>query len=54
MGRPKAHPGATAPRPTANLFTVWAAASPDLRGYLARHGETITCPELGRSWAAAV
>ena len=51
VGRPSTHPGAAA-GPTANLFTVWAAASPDLRGYLERRGATITCPELGRSWAA--
>jgi hypothetical protein len=33
-----------------DLFTVWAAAGPDLRAVLRQQGEHITCPELGTTY----
>ena len=36
-----------------DVFTLWNAASPELRVHLRRHGAMVTCPALGRSWPAA-
>jgi hypothetical protein len=38
-----------------DIFTLWAAAGPELRAVLKREGERIVCPELGTrypAWAA--
>ena len=50
---PKAQAGAVAPRLAIDLFSIWGAASLDLRRYLVRRGATIICPQCGTSWAAA-
>jgi hypothetical protein len=36
-----------------NFFRLWGAASPELRDFLRREGETISCPGLGTRWPAA-
>lgn len=44
-------PGSRSPPPfVSNLFSVWGAAGPQLRAVLRRHGEEVTCPELGTAW----
>jgi hypothetical protein len=41
------------PELTADIFTTWNAAGPDLRDVLRREGERIVCPELGTRYPAA-
>ena len=53
LAGPEARTGAPAPQFGVDVFSLWAAASPDLRAYLRRHGETVTCPELGTRWSRA-
>lgn len=44
----------TAPPPvTTDVFSLWAAASPELRTHLRRVGEVVSCPALGRRWSTA-
>jgi hypothetical protein len=53
LAGPEARPGAPPPPYMVDVFTLWTAAAPDLRRYLRRHGETVTCPELGTYWSRA-
>ena len=53
LAGPEARAGAPAPQFGVDVFTLWGAASPELRAYLRRHGETVTCPELGTRWSRA-
>lgn len=44
-------PGSRSPPPFASdLFSVWAAAGPQLRAVLRRRGAEVACPELGTTW----
>jgi hypothetical protein len=50
VGTPDFRPGVDT-----DIFTLWAAAGPELRAVLKREGERIVCPELGTrypAWAA--
>ena len=54
LAGPEARPRSEAPRfVTVDLFTLWNAASPELRGFLRRHGEVVTCPELETTYGTA-
>jgi hypothetical protein len=47
---------ARSPRPpglSTDLFSLWSAASPELRAHLRRHGDRVVCPGLGTAWPAA-
>ena len=54
LAGPEARPRSEAPRfVTVDLFTLWNAASPELRGFLRRHGAVVACPELGTTYGTA-
>jgi len=42
------------PRVDIDVFSLWAATSPEMRAVLKREGEAVICPELGKRfpWAA--
>ena len=54
LAGPEARPHAAVPRlVTVDLFTLWNAAGPELRGFLRRHGQVIACPELNTTYGTA-
>jgi hypothetical protein len=53
LAGPEARTGEAAPRHRVDIFTLWNAASPELRVHLRRHGSTVICDALGTSWSTA-
>jgi hypothetical protein len=50
---PEARTAGELPRFATDIFSLWNAASPELRVHLRRHGDVISCPQLGTVWSAA-
>jgi hypothetical protein len=48
---PESHPGTAPPPFPTTIFELWAAASPVLRQFLRRDGETIVCDQRGTAWS---